>query len=374
MSNKAYAQVYETEFKQLPDSYWKNKVEEEGILSNITGGFSDIAKSIKEIPHAIENVFQTLSDVIDWFKDFPEHMTSFTTELTSKLYELITALILKTPLFIFDNPWFENTTYLISIVSIGVVTILTLLEGIKRKFRKKHVDLKTIGKRWFFVAGLSTLVPILFYKAFQFLNFLSDSIINLSSHTIANPLTSSLPAFDLIVLLLFNIVMIALTVPILLKNAKRFFDILTLGIISPLAGVAYIFDPFNHLFKQWWATLKKLSLVQIVYAFYLMIIGLFIYGVPTPPTFEGVIIKLLIVVGGFTRLMTPPNFVQRYLGSDEGIDSVVNDNKKTTKKIKKGLTMAANTIKNPVNAIKYLANPNPVALAKNTRMSRIHKK
>src|SRR5690606_35865780 len=45
---------------------------------------------------------------IEWFKKLPAHVTAFTTITTSGVYELVGNLILKTPLYIFSNEWFEN--------------------------------------------------------------------------------------------------------------------------------------------------------------------------------------------------------------------------------------------------------------------------
>ena len=85
----------------------------------------------------MQNVFATTSKIIEWFKHIPENVTALTTGITSDIYSLISSLILKTPLWLFDNEWFGNTTYLFSIVAVGIVSTLTIIEGMKRKFNKK---------------------------------------------------------------------------------------------------------------------------------------------------------------------------------------------------------------------------------------------
>ncbi|WP_226035639.1 hypothetical protein [Aquibacillus saliphilus] len=309
-------------------------------------------------------------------KNIKENLPALTFDWMASTYEIITALILKTPLWIFDNTWFDNTTYLFSLIAISVVTILTSIEGMKRMCKKESMDIQTIAKRWFIVAGLSTIVPYLFKKGFQALNWVSEKIIGLSSHSMTNVLEEAVAPFDLFVLLLFNIVMIGVAIPILLKNAKRFFDILTLSVLAPMAGVAWIFNSYNHLFKQWWANLKDKSLVQIVYAFYLLLIGLFIYGVPTPPTTTGSLIKILMVIGGFYRLVDPPNILHRQMNHGQSIMELGSQVKKSTNKVKDGYKLGHGITKNSAIAFKkFMDIGKPVVITKpNTRMSRNHGK
>lgn len=332
--------------------------------------------TIKSIPDSIEHVFETMSNVIDWIKNIPEHIANFSVNLIADVYNLTSQLILKTPLWLFDNQWFENTTYLFSILAIGVVTILTMIEGFKRKFQKKSVDVATIGKRWFFVAGLTTIIPFIVYNFFKLLNYLSDLIIGIGSHTMKNPIMDSLTAFDVFVLLVFSVALIVIAIPTLLKNARRFFDILLLILVSPLALVGYIFEPYNHLYKQWWENLKRLSLVQTVYAFFLLIIGLLIYGLPTPDDVWGALFKFLIVLGGFFRLMNPPQFVQKYLDPGEGIDQTVGKQWNAVKEgFSKHVAKGKTVIGKGVSAVKFLSRGRTVQLVnppKPTRMSKYH--
>lgn len=323
----------------------------------------------------VRNVFETFSSIIDWFKKLPENITTLTTEFTSNMYELVTTLILKTPLWIFDNVWFEQTTYKFSLIAVGVVSTMTLVEGIKRKLKKKHMNLKDIGKRWFIVAGLSTAVPFMFYHSFKFINLVSDLIISANKDMIANPDMAVLEVFDILVMLCFNVVLAGITVPVLLKNAKRFWDILMLGLLSPLAGVAWIFDSWRHWFSQWWSNLKRLSLVQIIYAFYLLVIGTFLFGANiVPGDLNSAIMKSLIVIGGFMGLLNPPNIVGRLLGSEQGIDSKIKSDGKSAKgKLVKGLSQAYGIYKNPLSLGKKMFATKTTANI-TTRMGRIHGK
>lgn len=338
--------------------------------------FSNPFNTVNSISESFTNVINTISNIIDWFKDIQIHMTTFITTVVGTIYELISSLILKTPLWLFDNTWFDNMTYLISIVSIGVVTLLTMINGFKRKLQKRHTNLNTIMKRWFIVAGLSTITPTLLYYFYKILNFLSDSIMSASTSYIKNPITPKLPWIDLIILTIFGVIMIGQTIPLLLKNGKRFFNILILGLIAPLAGVAWIFDSHRHLFNQWWENLWQLSLIQIIYAFYLLVIGLFLYGIPTPNDFHGFAIKMLIAIGGFMSLIDPPQFVNRRLWEGD-LSNVYKNSKTSVNKVKNNYKMIRKTITSPIRATEYIFNHpklQKVDSTANTRMSRYHSK
>lgn len=353
------------------ESLTKDKFVNEGLFGK--GVLTRLAE--KSTIDEFKAIAEVTNNIIEWFKHLPEHITTFTTTVTSEVYQFVGNLILKTPLFIFNNEWFNNTTYLFSIVAIGLVTILTIFEGFKRKFQKKYVDIVTISKRWFIVAGLSSIVPFLFYHAFKILNLMSDAIIGLNTDIISNPMDETMKIIDILILLAFNLALIVLSVPILLKNARRFFDIMISAVISPIVGVFFIFDSHRHLFNQWWRSLKNNSLVQIVYAFYLLIIGLFIYGAPTPDDTVGIGIKMLIVIGGFMRLINPPVFLSNYLNFGTSLNEFVqNQWSSGINKYKKGIRVIS-SLKNPMSALSILAKDNkrsvkPINMS--TRMGRLH--
>lgn len=328
-------------------------------------------------------------DFIGWLKQVPNNIADFSVTLMADLYQLSTDLILKTPLWIFDNEWFQNTTYKFSMFAIGIVSVLTVVESIKRMVAQvrgrgpysKAMDFKVIARRWFFVAGGLSLIPILFLKGFQGLNFISTSINTMGSDTInAVALPDKIKLFDVLTILMFDLILIASMVPILWKNGRRFFDIMVLGVVTPFALTAWIFDSYRHLFNQWWSNLKHLSLVQIYYAVFLLMLGWFLFGTPTPDTFKGMLIKMLVVVGGFARLVDPPKLVARHLDSGGGFDEVWSKNiNKTKRGIKNSISLVRDIAGGPVGLSKRVLNKvvpisKPKLRVGKTRMKRFHKK
>src|SRR5690606_21145860 len=119
--------------------------------------------------------------------------------------------------------------------------------------------------------------------------------------------------FDVLTLLVFDAVLIVTIIPVLWQNGRRFFDIMLLGVTTPLALTAWIFDGYKKYFDQWWTNLKHLSLVQVFYSLFLLVLGWFIFGVPTPTDFTGMVVKLLVVIGGFARMVNPPRIISSKL-------------------------------------------------------------
>lgn len=333
------------------------------------------------------NPLQPITDswdkFMEWVHNIPTNIASFSVNLMGDLYHLCTDLIFKTPLWIFDNDWFKNTTYQFSLFSIGIVTVLTVVEAIKRmlsgigKKKRTSMELKDIVPRWFLVSGALTVFPYLFQKAFQGLNFISEMINSMGADTIkAVAIPESLKMFDVLTILVFDVILIASVVPILWKNGRRFFDIMLLGVSAPFALTAWIFDSYRHLFKQWWENLKHLSLVQVYYALFLLMLGWFMFGTPTPDTFSGMLIKMLVVVGGFARMVDPPRLVSKHLDDGGGFDEVFSKNiNKTRRGLLKNAKLVRDIVQAPKSLLSKVAKPSATKTVQGaTRMARNHGK
>lgn len=324
-----------------------------------------------------------ITSVQEWWHNLPHNIAQGSVDLMAWLYELCSDLILKTPLWLFDNEWFENTTYMFSLLSIGLVSVLTILEAMKRMIsglRKKGtrnsqpMELQTIMKRWFVVAGFTTVLPIVFQKGFQLLNKVSDMISGMGAKTMTNiSLPSTISAFEVTTLVLFDIVLISTIVPMLWKNGRRFFDLLVLGLVSPLACTCWIFDSYRNYFNTWLGNVKHLSLVQVYYSIFLLVIGWVLFGTPTPASFTGFILKLLVTIGGFSKLSSPPKFVSKHLDNGSGFDSVYTPAKDTVSKTVRNFRDTVDIIRKPTTVVKKVHErlQTPERVGK-TRMQRFH--
>ncbi|UPI12699.1 hypothetical protein [Bacillus phage SBSphiJ4] len=342
MSAKAYAQT--TDIKAPIDLLLLGRNKDQNVLM--------------AIPEAVQMFNTAVSKVNEFLSDLPHNIAEMSVHLMSWLYELCATLILKTPLWLFNNEWFENTTYLFSLLAIGIVSVLTVIESVKlmlsrgKKKRSGPMDFKLIMQRWGIVAAAMTGIPFCFQKAFQGLNKISDVLISMGASTMdAIALPTHISVWDVCSLVLFDVVLISTIVPVLWQNGRRFFDVMVLGVTAPLALTAWIFDPYRHLFQQWWNNLKHLSMVQVYYALFLLILGWFIFGVPTPKDVVGIVVKMLVVIGGFTRMTSPPRLIAKHLDNGGGLDEVYGGDKNDTiKKVQRNFKDTAKILMKPSSA------------------------
>lgn len=283
-------------------------------------------QKIQESLEQWETIWKQINKGIEWINHLPEHIPQMSVNLLSWIYELLSKFILITPVWLFKNAWFSNTTLVFSILSVAVVIILTIIESIKKMYNQKSIHytkFSNILKRFPIAVAGAGFAPILYEKAFELLNKLSQSISSIGRSYIAKEQAISFnwSTLDLTAVIGFDLVLISLLFPIFLKNGRRYFDILALGALTPLALTTWIFDDYRHLFHKWWKNMKQLSLMQITYSIFICLLGVLIFGTRnfTPDGATVLIIKLMIIAGGLWRLANPPTFV--LAAGDTGKDS-----------------------------------------------------
>ncbi|WP_299831310.1 hypothetical protein [uncultured Metabacillus sp.] len=260
---------------------------------------------------------------INWFVHLPENIAQLSVNLLTKLYELL-MYILQTPLFIFNNSYIKDATLVFTSSSILIVTILTLIELMKRMFKKRHTDFKDIMGRWALAVTGSGFAPFLFEQTFNLLNLISKAITKIGASEIkAEEMMTymKMSGFNTVLLVGFDIILIAIMIPIFLQNFRRFFDLMCLSAITPLALTAWVFDDYRHYFNKWWNQVKSLGSIQIVYSLFICLLGIFIFGTRNIVDGGGLFLKIGIAIGGLYRLANPPQFIKsKFDNGDDIID------------------------------------------------------
>jgi hypothetical protein len=292
-----------------------------------------------EFRHLFENLdFLTskLIKALDWYNNLPLSIPKLTADLLTSIYHFMSKIILQTPLFIFNNPYLKNTSLTFALISITIVTILTVFEAFMQMLKKEHTDFKKILKRWSIVAGISGFMPFAFESGFTFINKLTDAItkIGIDGSSTGYIYNSTMGWFDTFIVILFDLTAIGLLIPVCLQSGKRWWDLLCLSCISPLALSSWVFDRHRHYFNAWWSKVKSLSLVQLVYAVFLLLMGIFIFS--TQSMQGGIftlVVKLLIVTGGLIRMANPPQFVSKMTGDKSDVFDQYDEGKNTLRDI-----------------------------------------
>jgi hypothetical protein len=117
----------------------------------------------------------------------------------------------------------------------------------------------------------------------------------------------------------FDVLLIALLIPVVLQNARRIFDLMVSCAIAPLALTAWIFDDYRHMFTKWWYHVKKLAVSPLVYSIFVCLMGFLIFSTKHV-TGAALFVKMLLMIGGLSRMANPPSFVKSRVDDGDTVD------------------------------------------------------
>lgn len=317
--------------------------------------------------------FQTIGDMFEWFGKLDDHIIDFTMKLLGWVYQFLSDFILQMPVFLFSTNWFYTLSLIFCVISVFLTIILSITEGIKAIIDKPYTDISRIIKRFPIALVGAGFAPIAFEKVLGYLNTASTQIIEAGRSIIATNLYGTgkltLSLIDAFALLAFDIAIIAMLFPLFMNMARRWFDILALGTLTPLATICWVFKDHEGYFHKWWDSIKKLSMMQLYYATFTTIIGILILGVHNSETFGSLIVKIGIVIGGLWRMINPPQEFKKHVDTSGDIKDIVKQTKDKLSlgKERKQMEEVINNIKG-FGDKKSNRRKNRVALVKRGRM------
>ncbi|MCA1025699.1 hypothetical protein LCM23_06315 [Cytobacillus kochii] len=313
--------------------------EQKGILTK------DFSGEDKTTFLGIGELINNLTIAINWLKDIKQHIYDFSIDIFSFVFEMLMVIGLQTPSFIFNNPYTINTTVTFSLISISIIILLTIYESIIQMFskvsKKSYTPFMKIMKRLPIAIGISGFAPFLFQQAFKLLNKITRGITGLGGNIFKQNNFSeiiSLSGIDVLGMVLFDIVALGLIIPILLQGGRRWWDLFCLCVASPLALTAWIFDRHRHMFNIWFNSIKRLSMIQLVIATFIVLMGLFLYGARFIAA-DLWAIKILIILGALYRIANPPNFVKSYTRGEQDVVELFDSYKKTAQGVYNTVTL-----------------------------------
>lgn len=266
-----------------------------------------------------------------WLKDIVictmasigEMCHSVSTWMYHSLYKFVSTVVLYTPTWIFEDSWFPKTIAQFSGLSVAVVSVFSMFEGIKRICRLNYTPLGFTLKRLPLALFISAATPFLFVHGVRLLNLLTNAILRLGNDVIDTNKPVSISQLSLLFeplnlasMFFFIFLFGVMCIPLVWNHGKRWFDIMAMGVLTPFAMSAYLFRSTEHYFYSWLDTIKRLGMTQLAYAIFITLMGVLMFGTPTPTTVAGGFTKMLITFGAFHRIVFPPQFVTN-LGRDK---------------------------------------------------------
>ena len=350
--------VENNNYKSITEWLWeRGSVENNPYANHGTPNGIGFSENFAEAVELWRSIGSTIVKIIEWFNNFNENIAHFSVDLLAGIYKNLSMLVLHTPTILFSNSWFSDSVFTFTSISIAMFTITFILQVLKKTVSAKefnpsvkYTETKDVIKKYAMAVVGIGFTPFLFEKGFGLLNTCAKFITSLGYYEISSnefsDINSSL--VDSIALLGFDLVLIGALVPIFLQNGRRWFDLICLAGISPLALSAWCFEDTKHLTSMWWKSIKDIGMVQIIYSFFIAMMGIFMFGTRGYTSGFGLIVKVAVIAGSLTRLANPPQFLLRM--TDSNNTSVIDMYKNLTKT----LGMANLTKYKPVNFAKNM--------------------
>jgi len=299
---------------------------------------------LNPIPQDTQDKFTKIINVVDsiitWFKHFRENVTQISIDFMTWSYDAIASVVLHTPLFLFDSNWFKDNIIMFTGLSLAMSIVLVIYEGFQRmfghlfknkspnSFKSSPTDMGRILKRIPLVVLGSALAPVGFYYGFKTINWLTDTIINAGKSQMAKGISGlqfdTTTWVEMLIFIGFDIALIAMMIPVFLQNFRRWFDLMALGVMTPIVLSCWVFQAHERHFYAWWEHIKKCSATQLTYAVFLLIIGSLMFGTKMPESPMEIIMKIGVIIGGLWRMNNPPSFVRKHIDSGDDIKTIWN--------------------------------------------------
>jgi hypothetical protein len=288
----------------------------------------------------MEKFFKWYAGIFEWLKHLPTHILDGSIQLLSWLYELVADFMLGVPTELFSSNWFNTASYVFAGIGFLTTLILPKLEGLRqivlpfsRKQSSTFMDWKTLLRRLPVAVIGAGLAPKAFEMVFTLLDKFTSTIIHAGRDQIMMATThvdiTNFGWLDGLAIIGFDIAFLVKMYPLFLQLASRYFNLLSLGALTPLALSAWVYDEHRGWYEEWLDSLKAIILSMIWYAFFLTIMGVLIVGIGGVTTFKGLFIKLLIIIGCINTMTNPPHILRKYTDSGKDVSDMLKQFKDT---------------------------------------------
>lgn len=253
-------------------------------------------------------------DTAQWFSDLGDSYYEF----ISYAYTNLTKMVTTVPIDLLSN---ENA-FKMQAIFMGYGVLMTIFlsigEGFKAIFGLNYTKPSTIFGRTFLSligAGLTMPAVVWFVTcaniAVQMVLTLGETYFN-GTNDLGSVMKdfSASGAVNFLASLLFMIAFMYFIVHALFKVGRRWFDLLMNMVASPFAWSAYVTDGTTKYLSGWMSSTGKLILINVVYAFYVVVISTIVMAPGDIESMGGWLARMLLILGGLWRLSNPPSWLQ----------------------------------------------------------------
>lgn len=257
----------------------------------------------------------------------------FVVEFVNWIFTDMLKYVLFTPFELFKNPAMIGILLKMSGISMAVVTVLTMIEGLKRTLSLSYTPMTQIAIRFPIAIVVSAIVPFIFYytaigvnELVSYMGLITGGAME-GNDVFVNHLTGLSNSIFMSVLTFFFLIALGFYLfKILLYHAYRWFGLMFNMLVTPFVMVSYIFKPFESILSMWTKDNIQKFFVQVAHSFMLGLIAIILYSpnmLPTGSAWQGMeygIIKIMLAIGGLHMMLNPPGWVRGMM--DSGANSL----------------------------------------------------
>lgn len=303
----------------------------------IPGGVKNLPQ-----PDPWYNFFPTPDKIKAWANDFLHSINPATwvEYIFVHLYSFVLDTVLYIPLVLISNDVIQGIYSKFVLIAICLMVLLVMSNGIKIFVFGQGDSFSEV-----FTSCLKSVFLLLFVPRFmillvQFTNKLTYLILKLGSgeNSIVPDVLKS-TGKDFINGLLAVVYMCIVTyflVKIAFYICTRYWNIVKLFALAPLAIMSLATHSSSHYFQAWKNGFFKLLQTQIAYALYLLVFTSVISINFEDGTMQGVFIKTMLIIGGAWSMSNLPNSVSDVINTRQSANPL----KYASKKLKQGSNLA----------------------------------
>lgn len=239
-------------------------------------------------------------------------------DLIGETFSQMTKMVTTIPIELLDNPNVQKMQGLFIGYSVLMMVFLSIVEGYKALMGINYTRITTLfGRTFVALVGAGLTVPAVVWLV-KCSNLAVEMILLLgeSYFTGSNDVGSVLKDFsksggvNFIASVLFLIAFFYFIVQAMFKVGIRWFDLLMNVVASPFAWASYITNGTASHLASWFGKTGKLILINLVYAFYVIVISVLVIAPGAIESFGGWVGRMLLMIGGLYRLANPPAWIE----------------------------------------------------------------
>lgn len=267
-------------------------------------------------------------------EDYIVKEQGFIVDFVSWIFSDVLSYILFTPFEFFKSATAVSVLIKMGLFSGGLVTVLSMIEGLKRTMSLKYTPMTQILTRYPIALAVSAIAPFIFYFAglgtnemVKFMGLITQGSISGHDHYSSMLQGIGEHIFETVFLFIFLIVLIFYVFKVILYHANRWFGLLFNMVTTPIAMTAFMFKPYESVASGWMKDSIHKFLVVVVHSFFLGLIGVLLYAPTTQLVSDtmGVfwysVVKVLFAIGGLQMMLKPPSWISGWFDSGDNFNS-----------------------------------------------------